>query len=953
MEAISVYIENLPGRWMPTDIHLFLSKFGEILDVFIPNKLTKSGVRFGFVRFRNTGSVNYIVDSINKIPLENGFLKANIARNRKVYRSVIPPLSKPTPNIGLAVNKSYAQVVNPSPRNGTPLQSAPMTSITSYSVRDDTIDWLSRCAYGVLKDSLTCNRLHELFTEQGITDVSIKSMGRKAVIVQFDSVHALDIYCNNTPDWIKSYFEVFKIWEEGDYSHDRVCGVYVYGTPPQAWNADFFNLLAVQFGSCLKVELNPFGSNRIDVAKLMIITSSLEPISGMFDVHINGKPFKISVVEAIPCLTCDFEFFQTPSTSVPSSSSSHSIYSQRVPTASPPLSTADNAPDNDHDIPSDPFGIREVILGLNSNRYVVLSSLPTTDAFSNSVPKVAVDTINATQSNASLDNGKYVSGTPFLANNCRSLPDSTLFCHQVGSPNIQALVPYPMSPESSSSQQSTPTLVPPNLISNEVLSSHPLNNPSSKPTSLPHSQPSESSIRRNQFDNSNPHPSLPLSTPSTSISSQLPTHTPPDANNLMLSLSPLSSSSYSVSMSQSQPTSVVASSANALPTVEEQFWANVERKILKILYLHSGKNQKKMKQLNDRGSVVSTQSVNSNDIQLVNRRILNDPPSTPLFSFNSIEVDKTMDVGNSIGWDLAGNDEAVHDAIEDLIVQESTEWIGNGAKCKFWHDRWLSCNPLKVSFPRLFSMAVHKDACLQDVLRLEGDLWVWNPLWRRHPFEWELNSINEVHDLLKGLKLSPLKSDQWTWIGDPTGSYSVKAGCYALYSSLHHASHLPSVWLSVAPPKVECFTWLLLNDGICTREALVNWERLFDVILLRVITWIKARQPSFPYHLCDLLTTSESLQHWKGPISVSAYKSDLFLLHIPDALALKRALHGEPWHIGDIPFLLRQRDPNIMPLDWGHDYYMDRDRIGESKQLYLFNPTQTQPMNTIVRSNKN
>ncbi|KAJ4839075.1 hypothetical protein Tsubulata_032280 [Turnera subulata] len=72
MEAISIYVENLSTRWLPTDIHLFLSKYGNILDVFLPNKPTKSGIKFGFVRFCNPGNINHIVDNINKTPVENG-----------------------------------------------------------------------------------------------------------------------------------------------------------------------------------------------------------------------------------------------------------------------------------------------------------------------------------------------------------------------------------------------------------------------------------------------------------------------------------------------------------------------------------------------------------------------------------------------------------------------------------------------------------------------------------------------------------------------------------------------------------------------------------------------------------------------------------------------------------------------------------------------------------------
>ncbi|KAJ4839076.1 hypothetical protein Tsubulata_032282 [Turnera subulata] len=57
--------------------------------------------------------------------------------------------------------------------------------------------------------------------------------------------------------------------------------------------------------------------------------------------------------------------------------------------------------------------------------------------------------------------------------------------------------------------------------------------------------------------------------------------------------------------------------------------------------------------------------------------------------------------------------------------------------------------------------------------------------------------------------------------------------------------------------------WLARNNLIF-RNKEVDWERLFDIILLRCITWIRAKHPSFPLHLTDLLTNVDSLKCWRG-----------------------------------------------------------------------------------------
>ncbi|KAJ4830423.1 hypothetical protein Tsubulata_023053 [Turnera subulata] len=55
-QILNVYVENIHSRWTSIDIHLILTKFGEILDVYITAKLSKLGKRFSFVRFKKTSA---------------------------------------------------------------------------------------------------------------------------------------------------------------------------------------------------------------------------------------------------------------------------------------------------------------------------------------------------------------------------------------------------------------------------------------------------------------------------------------------------------------------------------------------------------------------------------------------------------------------------------------------------------------------------------------------------------------------------------------------------------------------------------------------------------------------------------------------------------------------------------------------------------------------------------
>ncbi|KAJ4849986.1 hypothetical protein Tsubulata_044770 [Turnera subulata] len=648
------------------------------------------------------GNINTIVDNINKVAVDNGFLRANVARCRQ-----ISPIPHSTRTLGSSLHasivkgKSFAQAVTPVLTNlPTPNPTASTTTI-NFSVRDVTIDWLSRCAYGVLKDPLSFNLLDDLFSSQGFNHVSCKSMGGKSILVQFDCISDLDSCCSKTPEWISSLFDVFKIWKDGDISSSRTCWVHVYGTPPQAWNPEFFGLIAAQFGSCLQVDINHSGGNYINIAKIMILTSSLEPIHSSLNVSINGNTFKICIVEAQPCLSCT-HLVSSPPTNVHSPSSSPgpstSRHSPSPEIALPDATLSHVRPTNpDKPISPDPFGIRDVILELN-NRYAALSSF--NHASSPKPPHEPNQPLNAPipmPPSLPLNVEETVNFIPLvphslptrptfpIADISNPLPQShlsssqklvsplstghpSLLQHQTEPTSNRALNSHPEGPILSPPGHSSNYLLPSNSVPNSIPSTSPLINPAqNSPTPPTSDHDSISSFSTNSsphskrlFISDNHVPNLPPS----------PLSPPPNLDAM--------SATKLATTSESCPKNTFF-----LPTdFEERFWAHIEQRIFKVMQMTVGKKEKKKKKkrITDKGRVESIQSVNSSDIRLVNHRLLNDPPPSPPFSFNSIEVAHTLEVGNALGWDISGNEEVVEAIIGELVEKEADEWVRSRAE---------------------------------------------------------------------------------------------------------------------------------------------------------------------------------------------------------------------------------------------------------------------------------
>ncbi|GJW59306.1 RNA-directed DNA polymerase, eukaryota [Tanacetum coccineum] len=78
--STSIYVTNFLESFSAKDLFHTCSKYGHVIDSFIPVKKSKEGKRFGFVRFINVFSVDRLVGNLCTIWIGRNKLEANIAR---------------------------------------------------------------------------------------------------------------------------------------------------------------------------------------------------------------------------------------------------------------------------------------------------------------------------------------------------------------------------------------------------------------------------------------------------------------------------------------------------------------------------------------------------------------------------------------------------------------------------------------------------------------------------------------------------------------------------------------------------------------------------------------------------------------------------------------------------------------------------------------------------------
>ncbi|GJV48360.1 RNA-directed DNA polymerase, eukaryota [Tanacetum coccineum] len=153
MISISIYVTNFPNHTNAKELWSICSQYGNLIDSFIPNKRSKIGKWFGFVRFIKTLNVDLLVNNLCTIWIGQFKLHANVARfNRQ-------PLNK-----GSHLSRGNAKVHAPS--------EAPVFKDNHFPMTKGGTHWLSNSYIHAFKSGSNSHTDEERSTPTLVLDDS-------------------------------------------------------------------------------------------------------------------------------------------------------------------------------------------------------------------------------------------------------------------------------------------------------------------------------------------------------------------------------------------------------------------------------------------------------------------------------------------------------------------------------------------------------------------------------------------------------------------------------------------------------------------------------------------------------------------------------------------------------------------------------------------------------------
>ncbi|GJW01599.1 RNA-directed DNA polymerase, eukaryota [Tanacetum coccineum] len=267
--SLSVYITNFPDSCSAKDLFHYCKQYGHVVDSFIPNKRSKVGKRFGFVRFINVFNEERLVNNLCTVWIGRHKLHANLARFKRTPVSGVKILAKNEGSkmgssnhmnkqvdvdngvkVPTSSSNSFAQAVK-----GDNFSGGVETELCPAVVLDDEClasKDLSKSLLGRVKEFASLANLKVALCNEGFVDIKILYMGELWVMLEFGSQESIKLFRDNVS--VGSWFSCIKQAAMDFVTEGRITWVEIEGIPFKLWSNNTFKRIMNRWGVLLDIE---------------------------------------------------------------------------------------------------------------------------------------------------------------------------------------------------------------------------------------------------------------------------------------------------------------------------------------------------------------------------------------------------------------------------------------------------------------------------------------------------------------------------------------------------------------------------------------------------------------------------------------------------------------------------------------------------------------------------
>nr|GEV78470.1 RNA-directed DNA polymerase, eukaryota [Tanacetum cinerariifolium] len=257
-----IFVTNFSDNTTAKDLWEVCEGYGSVVDVFIPNRKSRSGKRFAFVRFIKVDDVDRLVENLCTLWIGRMHLHANVVRYDR------PPISSSRPNVA---PRSSAKPVPKFSGNGAP------SFVSVLKGNPNTINHISTSPATVLDDECLVERDLDNF------QVRIVYLGGLWVMIELPSIDTKRRFMKHVG--VASWFNQIRMAQSDFASRERIVWLDIKGVPLHAWSRPTFFKIGSRWGEVLELEDNKddcFAQKNDDMSKKVNMEDESD-IEGVFE----------------------------------------------------------------------------------------------------------------------------------------------------------------------------------------------------------------------------------------------------------------------------------------------------------------------------------------------------------------------------------------------------------------------------------------------------------------------------------------------------------------------------------------------------------------------------------------------------------------------------------------------------------------------------------------------
>nr|GEX02748.1 RNA-directed DNA polymerase, eukaryota, nucleotide-binding alpha-beta plait domain protein [Tanacetum cinerariifolium] len=187
----SIFVTNFPDNSTSKDLWEICQGYGTVVDVYIPNRKSKAGKRFAFVRFIKVDNVGRLVGNLCTLWIGRMHLHANVVR---FERAPANPLR--TSHSVRTGNPAASSFVSVSKGTATPVTTPSLPTMVLDDVYVVKLD-LDNFVMGEVKHFSSIVKLWILLSNEGFHYVKLTYLGGLWVMVDLGSTKTKDKFLSH------------------------------------------------------------------------------------------------------------------------------------------------------------------------------------------------------------------------------------------------------------------------------------------------------------------------------------------------------------------------------------------------------------------------------------------------------------------------------------------------------------------------------------------------------------------------------------------------------------------------------------------------------------------------------------------------------------------------------------------------------------------------------------